>query len=170
MLFERWTGARVLKRWIRKPLFHRNVIWIINWSWYQTKIGRKGLNFSGPRAASSANILVTISWKELTKVVYSSWHCLHLFPKENKCLHYCFVKDIARNVILPSVCPQPVRCAVCLYGWILFCCHCKRVVSYSFKVWCLTWRLSNHYSKEKNRNLWNNTFFARILQFAVGCC
>ena len=90
---------------------------------------------------------------------------LHLFPKENKCLHYCFVKDIARNVILPSVCPQPVRRAVCLYGWILFCCHCKRVVSYSFKVWCLTWRLSNHYSKEKNRNLWNNTFFARATYY-----
>ena len=32
MLFERWTGARVFRRWRPKSMFYRNVILIINWS------------------------------------------------------------------------------------------------------------------------------------------
>ena len=45
MLFERWTGARVLKRWMQNSLFYRNLIWIVNWSQYQTKIGEKRFEF-----------------------------------------------------------------------------------------------------------------------------
>ena len=41
MLFKRWTGARVLKRWMQESLFYQNVIWITNWSKYQTKFGKK---------------------------------------------------------------------------------------------------------------------------------
>ena len=29
MLFERWTGARVFRRWMPKPLFYKNVILIV---------------------------------------------------------------------------------------------------------------------------------------------
>ena len=32
MLFKRWTGVRVFRRWRSKSLFYRNVILIINWS------------------------------------------------------------------------------------------------------------------------------------------
>ena len=34
----------------------------------------------------------------------------------------------AENVILPTLCPQPVRGSVCLYGWVHFCSHCKCVL------------------------------------------
>ena len=56
MLSERWTGARVLKRWMQRSLFYRNVISIINWSWYQTKIGKKSA-FSCSLTRSSRRIL-----------------------------------------------------------------------------------------------------------------
>ena len=34
----------------------------------------------------------------------------------------------AENVVLPTLCPQPVRGSVCLYGWVHFCSHCKCVL------------------------------------------
>ena len=34
----------------------------------------------------------------------------------------------ADNVILLTLCPQPVRGSVCLYGWVYFCSHCKCVL------------------------------------------
>ena len=40
------------------------------------------------------NILVTIFCARVTKVVY----CIYLVPKENRCLHCCFVKDMTRKM------------------------------------------------------------------------
>ena len=44
------------------------------------------------------NILVTIFCARVAKAVYSLLYCLYLFPKENKCLHCCFVKDMRRKM------------------------------------------------------------------------
>ena len=48
MLFERRSGARVLKRWMQKSLFYWNVIWILNYGLYRMKIGEEKFELSGP--------------------------------------------------------------------------------------------------------------------------
>ena len=57
------------------------------------------------------NILVTIFCARVTKVVCSLWYCLYLVPKENKCLHCCFVKDMTRKMWSCQLCAHN-QCAV----------------------------------------------------------
>ena len=49
--------------------------------------------------------------------------------KRKQMFTFLFCKGYdAENVVLPTLCPQPVRGSVCLYGWVHFCSHCKCVL------------------------------------------
>ena len=47
MLFERWTGARVFRRWMPKPLFYRNVILIVTEGSIKRRLVKKVWIFLG---------------------------------------------------------------------------------------------------------------------------
>ena len=47
MLFERWTGARVFRRWMPKPLFYKNVILIVTEGSIKRRLVKKVWIFLG---------------------------------------------------------------------------------------------------------------------------
>ena len=47
MLFERWTGARVFRRWMPKPLFYKNVILIVTEASIKRRLVKKVWIFLG---------------------------------------------------------------------------------------------------------------------------
>ena len=48
---ECWASNESYKisKWMPESLFYENVIWIKNWSKYQTKIGKKSFEFFWPK-------------------------------------------------------------------------------------------------------------------------
>ena len=70
----------------------------------------------------------------------------------------------ADNVILLTLCPQPVRGSVCLYGWVYFCSLCKCVLPSDAYILMLFKSLFRG-GKLQIPSLWNDTFFARATYY-----
>ena len=83
MLFERWTGAKDLKRWM--PKFYWNVIWMMNWK-YQSAIGKEGSNFrvltQNKKKDPDTTQLTSSSFSDpLWFVSFSWWPLFSLFSR-----------------------------------------------------------------------------------------